>query len=129
MTVQIPDSLYEQPATSVTSCCEWLIRHALLPGSLTHRRRPGCRYRAAGVALGSRSKVSRPLGDEPDRFAYSALVTEGYLAAMDIPLLSGRDIERSDLENDSNIAVVNRAMAERFWPQVGRGWQALQDRR
>jgi predicted permease len=42
-------------------------------------------------------------------------VGPGYLATMEIPLLSGRDFTRADNETAPAVAVVNQTMAERFW--------------
>ncbi len=115
LSIQIPDSIYEQPADQ---------RDVLLRVVDQARATPGI-DRASATAwmplsgswgrTGIEIEGQPPLGDEPDRFAYSALVSDGYLESMDIPLLAGRDIERADLEHDALVAVVNRAFAERFW--------------
>jgi predicted permease len=54
-------------------------------------------------------------------------VGPGYLATMGIPLFSGRDFTRADNETAPPVAVVNQAMAERFWrgaDPVGKRFQA-----
>jgi predicted permease len=43
-------------------------------------------------------------------------VSPGYLSAMGIPLLRGRDIDAHDLEASARVAIVSRASAERLWP-------------
>ena len=43
-------------------------------------------------------------------------VGPAYFQMMGIRLLEGRDIEVSDQEGASTIAVINRTMAQRFWP-------------
>ena len=43
-------------------------------------------------------------------------VTDGYFAAMGIPLLSGRTIDRSDHERRTRRVVVSQTLAEHFWP-------------
>ena len=119
MTVQIPDSIYEKPADQ---------RDVLLDVVDATRATAGIDQAAATAWIplsGSWGRTSieiegqPPLGDEPDRFAYSTLVTDGYLDTMQIPLLSGRDIERADLESEKLVAVVNRTFAERFWKSSG----------
>ncbi len=42
--------------------------------------------------------------------------TPGYFRAMGIGLLSGRDFDEADRANGAFVAVVNRAMADRFFP-------------
>ncbi len=43
-------------------------------------------------------------------------VLPGYFRAMGIALQSGRSIERADIDNRTGATVVNRTLAERFWP-------------
>lgn len=43
------------------------------------------------------------------------LVGPRYFETMGIPLLRGRDIDASDLENSQKVAVINQAMAEQFF--------------
>jgi len=45
-----------------------------------------------------------------------ALATEGYLEALEVPVLEGRLFYRSDDADGPPVMVVNRAFAERFWP-------------
>jgi macrolide transport system ATP-binding/permease protein len=42
----------------------------------------------------------------------------GYFETMGIPVLKGRDFAATDRENTPRVAVVNEAMARRFWPGV-----------
>jgi putative ABC transport system permease protein len=44
------------------------------------------------------------------------VVTPGYFETMGIPRLDGRSIEMSDRMDAQHVAVINRTMAERFWP-------------
>jgi predicted permease len=45
-----------------------------------------------------------------------ALVTEGYLEALGVPLLEGRLFNRFDDADAPGVIIVNRAFADRFWP-------------
>jgi predicted permease len=46
----------------------------------------------------------------------SARIDEGYLETMAIPVVSGRGFAPSDTTNTPRVALINRAMAARFWP-------------
>jgi predicted permease len=43
-------------------------------------------------------------------------VSPGYLEALDIPLLRGRDFTTADVTGTPLVVVVNETMAQRFWP-------------
>jgi predicted permease len=45
-----------------------------------------------------------------------AIVTPGYFEAMGIPVLRGRDFNRSDNAEAPAVIVINQQMAERYWP-------------
>jgi predicted permease len=47
-----------------------------------------------------------------------AMVTEGYLEALGVKLVSGRLFTRHDDDNASPTVVVNEAFANRFWPGI-----------
>jgi putative ABC transport system permease protein len=55
-----------------------------------------------------------PQGDEPD--AAYASVTPGYFSAMSLVLRRGRVLTESDGSSAPRVAVINEAMARRFWP-------------
>ena len=55
-----------------------------------------------------------PAGDRPS-VRYNS-VTPGYFGTMRIPLVRGRDFEGSDSRGRPGVAVINRALADRFWP-------------
>lgn len=85
---------------------------------------PGIRAAAVvnNVPLGGQAWTSwltienrpRPSGEPPEVGYRSA--TPGYLATMQIPLLQGRWIADSDTATSMRVVVVNKALAERFFP-------------
>jgi putative ABC transport system permease protein len=55
-----------------------------------------------------------PPGDEPS--ADIRVIDPGYLATMQIPLLSGRNFDEDDNQDSPRVMLINRAMARQFWP-------------
>ena len=58
------------------------------------------------------------------------VVSPRYFETMHIPLLRGRDIHETDNQNSMRVAVINQAMAERFWPgkdPIGRHFGVEED--
>lgn len=64
--------------------------------------------------------VGRPLEGQPFTGSTEWIAsTDGYLEALDVPLLRGRMLVESDGATAPPVAVVNRAFAERYWPNGG----------
>ena len=55
---------------------------------------------------------------ERDRYplAFVRVVSEGYPAAMGIPLLAGRDFSASDMPDKEPVMLVNKTLANALWP-------------
>jgi predicted permease len=49
-------------------------------------------------------------------FAFPRIVSDGYSAAMGIPLIAGRDIAESDTATSEPVIVLNETMARALWP-------------
>jgi predicted permease len=58
-----------------------------------------------------------PRGKEP--MAENRVITPGYLEAMGISLMSGRDFEPADGSDKPPIAIVNETLARQFFPAAG----------
>jgi predicted permease len=64
---------------------------------------------------GSRAKgVIYERGRAP--FAFPRIVSDGYPAAMGIPLRAGRDIAASDTQTSEPVIMINETMARTLWP-------------
>jgi putative ABC transport system permease protein len=81
------------------------------------------------VAMASHVPIREPSGDPPmwparrppvdstqERTALARVVTPGYFKTLGIPLVAGRDFEAADRQGTSRVMVINRAMAEEFFP-------------
>ncbi|HEV2490425.1 MAG TPA: ABC transporter permease [Candidatus Acidoferrales bacterium] len=63
-------------------------------------------------------------------FAGENAVSPGYFETMNIPLIEGRDFLDSDGANSPHVAIINEAMAKKFWPGldvVGRQFTIVDD--
>ncbi len=69
------------------------------------------RNRSWGFALPG---IQYGKNDYPSAFVYVA--TPGYLEAMGIRLIEGRDLSWDDRQNTQQVVVINRAAARKFWP-------------
>jgi putative ABC transport system permease protein len=58
--------------------------------------------------------LSTSAADAPS--AYLGGVSGGYFAAMGIPLLSGRTFAKTDTPDAAPVAIVNAALAHKYWP-------------
>jgi putative ABC transport system permease protein len=59
----------------------------------------------------------RPARSRQERsVAQLSAVSPGYFQTMGIPVLKGRDLSFSDSSKGPNVAIINRLMAEREWP-------------
>jgi predicted permease len=70
-----------------------------------------------------------PKGQRKPVAGYNA-VSSGYFETMRIPLLRGHDIRNSDDKNSQHVAIINQAMADRYWhgqDPMGRHFSATYD--
>jgi len=55
-----------------------------------------------------------PMSDQPE--VDVNMISPGYIGAMHIPLLSGRDFDDSDVAQHPAVVLVSQSMAKQFWP-------------
>jgi predicted permease len=55
-----------------------------------------------------------PMADQPE--VDVRMISPGYLQAMRVPLLRGRDLNDGDAVDRSHVVVISDSMAKRFWP-------------
>jgi predicted permease len=64
--------------------------------------------------------VEPPEG-QPYHQVDNATIAEGFLDAVGIPLLEGRDFARTDVPGGDEVVIVNEAFVRRFFPDAARG--------
>jgi putative ABC transport system permease protein len=74
-----------------------------------------------GLAVGATfAVVGRPATDQAERpMALSRAITPAYFGVMGIPMVAGRALADSDTSQSAPVVVVNRTLAQRFWPGGG----------
>lgn len=105
----------EKPAALAAKWQEIIARTSLIPGVESagiSDNLPMSRNRSWGIAAKGEQK---PNGrDFIPVFVY--IVSPGYLKAMGMRLLEGRDISWHDLVDNRNVVVINKTVARRLWP-------------
>lgn len=71
---------------------------------------------SGGLSCDDFTIEDRPVPPENRPCAESRAIAPGYFQTMRIPLLRGRRLVRQDDMNHPQVAVINQAMADRFWP-------------
>lgn len=64
--------------------------------------------------IGIEGRPPVPMADQPEVAA--RLISPGYLSAMHVPLLQGRDFTDNDMADSPYVILVSQSMAQRFWP-------------
>ena len=114
--VSLPDAGYPDDAARAPFYRELRERLEALPGVEAAGAGFPLPLSGAGyfLSFGIEGREAPPPQDSPS--AGIRFVTPGYLEALEIPLVDGRRITAADREGAVEVAVVNRAMAERMWP-------------
>ena len=109
-----PDSRVTTPAQRVAYFDEVLRRVKEAPGiesaAITDTLPLGRNRTWGAGALG----VTYERGKYP--LAFVRVVSEGYPAAMGVPLLAGRDLAASDMADKEPVMLVNKTLADALWP-------------
>jgi putative ABC transport system permease protein len=114
--VEIPDRRYAEPARRELFYRQVLSRLRSLPGALSagaihYLPLTGSGWRGA---LQVEERPTAP-GAEPP-ITHWRVITPGYFAALKLPLAAGRDFGDPDRAGAPQVAIVNEALARRFWP-------------
>jgi predicted permease len=104
------------PARRAAIWQEFVSRSSMIPGveaAGISDNLPMSRNRSWGIAAKGQQK-SNALDFVP---VYVYIVSPGYLKAMGMRLLQGRDIAWEDLYNNRSVVIINETVARKVWPQ------------
>ncbi len=73
----------------------------------------------AGTPVQDAAKPLLKLNERP--IATISVITPGYFRTLQIPLRRGRDFSERDKEGTQRVAIIDEALARRFWPAYPRG--------
>src|SRR6185436_17709969 len=111
-------SNYAAPESRVAFTSDLLQRLTTSPGvrgaALTSQIPFGGTRGANGVAIEGRPRVA----GEPSIIIDQRHVTPGYFQTMGMSMVSGRGFTKDDDRRAEPVTVINRAMAERYWPNA-----------
>jgi putative ABC transport system permease protein len=113
--VDLPGTTYREPARQSAFYRDVVDRLARLPGV---EAAGGMSWMPLGLGSATRFRVLDRPAPEPGREPTGdvRIVTPGALAALGIPLHAGRDFGPQDAAGRPTVVIVNRALAEEFWP-------------
>src|SRR5262245_6431949 len=107
---------YREPGSDVTYFAEAIRRISAIPSVRSAAAVLTLPVGGGGFGLGR--GFIRPGLDHPAE-GYNAefeIVTPGYFKTLGVPLLQGRDFDEHDTASGTRVAVINRTLAERFFP-------------
>jgi putative ABC transport system permease protein len=116
LSASVSNKRFPEPRQQVEFFNQVLVRVKTLPGVQSAAAIDALPITGEGsnqpVAIEGRPKV--PMSDQPE--VAVRLITPGYLEAMRIPLLRGRNLNNSDTADRPAAVLISQSMAKRFWP-------------
>ncbi|WP_446745514.1 ADOP family duplicated permease [Silvibacterium acidisoli] len=61
-------------------------------------------------------RLDKPYEEKADHEAWTNSVSQNFFATMGIPILEGREFNASDTETSPKVAIINRALARKYFP-------------
>lgn len=114
--VGLPETRYPEPEDRRAFFARLLERAEALPGveaaGMTDSIPFGSSYSSSVITV----EGYTPQPGESVRSPYRRVVTRGFFEAMGIEVLAGRTFDRRDTAESQRVAVVDRWLAEKYWP-------------
>jgi putative ABC transport system permease protein len=115
MAVPMPDNRYKTPAEDINFWNQVLERVRALPGVESAGTADDLPLQGGShqpIAIEGRPVV--PMSEQPE--VDVRMISAGYLKAMRIPVLRGRDFNDNDTAGRQPVILISEAMAKQFWP-------------
>jgi len=116
MSVAVPRDRFPSPATQVNFFQETLQRVRALPGVEDAGAIDDLPLDGGGShqPFSIEGRPMLPMAEQPE--VDVRMISPGYLRAMRVPIIRGRDFADSDAAGRPAVAVISAALARRFWP-------------
>jgi len=116
MSVAVPRDRFPSPATQVNFFQETLQRVRALPGVEDAGAIDDLPLGGGGShqPFSIEGRPLLPMAEQPE--VDVRMISPGYLRAMRVPIIRGRDFADSDAASRPAVAVISAALARRFWP-------------
>ncbi|HZE22705.1 MAG TPA: ABC transporter permease [Blattabacteriaceae bacterium] len=115
MAVPMPENRYKTPAENINFWNQVLERVRALPGVESAGTADDLPLQGGShqpIAIEGRPVV--PMAEQPE--VDVRVISTGYLKAMRIPVLRGRDFNENDSLGRQDVMLISEAMAKQFWP-------------
>ena len=112
----LPSSSYGDGDRTVNLYRTVLQQLQVLPGVVSAGIGETVPMGGAGESTGLRIPGRPANGDLAPPYANYTILSPGYLAAVGTPVLQGRDFLATDTADSMPVAIVNAAMARKYWP-------------
>jgi predicted permease len=116
MNVSIPTGKFAEPTQQIAYFDRVLDRVRTLPGVQSAGLIDSLPLSDDGShqPISVEGRPAAPMADLPE--VEVRLISPGYMSSMHIPLLSGRDIDNSDVAGQPGAVLISESMAKFFWP-------------
>ncbi len=118
MVLSLPGQRSDQAHQQAAFVEQLLIEISALPGvrGAAATTAPPFTFGSSSTDYNIEGRPPRQPGESPFMVSYRQ-VSPDYLKTIGIPLLQGRDVAWSDTDQAPAVVLVNRSLADRFWPQ------------